>query len=53
MDLLPAKRRRKNMNYGQQPKRCWPFFMRHGGPKDFFDTIRGEAVDKEVDSPQR
>ena len=27
--------------------------MRHGGPKDSFDTIRGKAVDKEVDSPQR
>lgn len=37
MDPLPAKRRRKNMNYGQQPKRCWPFFMRHGGgPKRLF-----------------
>ena len=23
------------------------------GQKDVFDTIRGEAVDKEVDSPQR
>lgn len=36
MDPLPAKRRRKNINYGQQPKRCWPFFMRHGGPKRLF-----------------
>ena len=36
MDPLPAKRRRKNINYGQQPKRCWPFFMRHGGEKRLF-----------------
>ena len=36
MDPLPAKRRRKNINYGQQPKRCWPFFMWHGGPKRLF-----------------
>ena len=24
------------MNYGQQPKRCWPFFMHHGGEKRLF-----------------
>ena len=54
LNRTPSRGQRKNIKFPRSAaERCWPFFMHHGGPKDSFDTIKGEAVDKEVDSPQR
>ena len=47
MDPLPAKRRRKNINYGQQPKRGAiikvPLFINEG-EKIQVDTRTGEYL---------
>ena len=54
MNPLPAKKTAKEYELRPAAKALLAVFLcTTAGQKDSFDTIRGKAVDKEVDSPQR
>ena len=53
MNPFPSKKTAKEYKLRPAASAAGRFLCGTAGRKDFFNTIRGEAVDKEVNSPQR